>query len=62
VVGAKVVTDKDEVMMISSEGTIIRLEISGISRMGRNTQGVTLMRIREDTKLVTVAKVAYIEE
>lgn len=62
VVGAKVVTDKDEVMMINSEGTIIRLEISGISRMGRNTQGVTLMRIREDTKLVTVAKVAYIEE
>ena len=62
VVGAKVVTDKDEVMLISSEGIIIRLEINGISRMGRNTQGVTLMRVKEDTKLVSVAKVAYIVE
>jgi len=63
VIGAKVVTDQDEVMLISSEGIIIRLEIKGISRMGRNTQGVTLMRVKEDTNIVSIAKVAQeIEE
>ena len=57
-VGAKVVTDRDEVMLISSEGVIIRLEIKEISRMGRNTQGVTLMKVKDDTNIVSVAKVA----
>ncbi len=57
VIGAKVVTDNDEVMMISNQGVVIRLEISGISKMGRNTQGVTLMRVKEDTNIVSIAKV-----
>ncbi|SHJ39933.1 DNA gyrase subunit A [Geosporobacter subterraneus DSM 17957] len=63
VVGAKVVTDQDEVMLISTDGVIIRLQVKDISRMGRNTQGVTLMKVRQDTNIVSIAKVAQeIEE
>ncbi|MFZ5968727.1 MAG: DNA gyrase subunit A [Bacillota bacterium] len=58
VVGAKVVKDGDEVMLISIEGVIIRLEVKGISRMGRNTQGVTLMKVGKDNSIVSIAKVA----
>ncbi|QZY55046.1 DNA gyrase subunit A [Crassaminicella profunda] len=56
-VGAKVVKDDDEVMLININGVIIRLEVEGISRMGRNTQGVTLMRVDHDSNIVSIAKV-----
>ncbi|MCT4605896.1 MAG: DNA gyrase subunit A [Marinisporobacter sp.] len=56
-VGAKVVKDHDEVMLININGVIIRLEVKGISRMGRNTQGVTLMRVDHDSNIVSIAKV-----
>ncbi|MEW9122912.1 MAG: DNA gyrase subunit A [Thermotaleaceae bacterium] len=64
VIGAKVVNDQDEVMLISTDGVIIRLQVNGISRMGRNTQGVTLMKVRQDTNIVSIAKVAqeFVEE
>ena len=58
VIGAKVVNDQDEVMLISTGGVIIRLEAKTISRMGRNTQGVTLMKVRQDTNIVSIATVA----
>lgn len=57
VVGAKVVNDDDEIMIISLSGIIIRLRVSGISEMGRNTQGVTLMKMVEQDKVVALAKV-----
>ncbi|MGM0396150.1 MAG: DNA gyrase subunit A [Bacillota bacterium] len=59
IVSAKVVSDEDEVMMITLNGTIIRLAIKDITIMGRNTQGVTLMRTKED-KIVAVAR--YMED
>ncbi len=59
IVSAKVVSEQDEVMMITMNGTIIRLAIKDISIMGRNTQGVTLMRTKED-KIVAVAR--YMED
>ena len=59
IVAAKVVSNQEEVMMITLMGTIIRLAIKDISIMGRNTQGVTLMRTKED-KIVAVA--SYMEE
>ncbi|WP_409227365.1 DNA gyrase subunit A [Gudongella sp. SC589] len=59
IVSAKVVSDQDEVMMITMNGTIIRLAIKDITIMGRNTQGVTLMRTKED-KIVAVAR--YMED
>lgn len=61
IVSAKVVREKDEMMMISLRGTIIRLKAEEVSTMGRNTQGVTLMRIQdEEDRVVAVAK--YVEE
>lgn len=57
-VGAKVVNDEDEIMLISTDGVIIRLEVKQISRMGRITQGVTLMKVGQDTNIVSIAKVA----
>ena len=59
-VSAKVVDKEDEIMMISNCGTIIRLNVRDISEMGRNTQGVTLMKIKDNDEVVAVAK--YVEE
>lgn len=59
IVSAKVVSEHDEILMISLNGTIIRLGIGDISIMGRSTQGVTLMKMKED-KVVAVAK--YVED
>lgn len=56
IVSAKVIYENDEIMMISQSGIIIRLNTNDISAMGRNTQGVTLMKIDEDDKVVAVAK------
>ncbi len=59
IVSAKVIKKEDEIMMISLNGTIIRLRAEEISTMGRNTQGVTLMKMKDD-KVVAVAK--YVDE
>ncbi|TCO78072.1 DNA gyrase subunit A [Marinisporobacter balticus] len=56
-VGAKVVKNDDEIMLINTNGVIIRLEVKEISTMGRNTQGVTLMRVGQDVNIVSIAKV-----
>ncbi|WP_053955131.1 DNA gyrase subunit A [Inediibacterium massiliense] len=56
-VGAKVVTDDDEIMIINKSGVIIRLQVNEIPTMGRITQGVTLMRVDEDDYIVSIAKV-----
>lgn len=56
IVTARVVDDQDEIMMISLHGTIIRIIAKDISIMGRSTQGVTLMKIKEEDRVVSVAK------
>ena len=61
-IGIKVVSETDDVMMISSDGTIIRIPVKDISILGRNTQGVTLMRMPEGTKLVSITVVSEEEE
>ncbi len=58
VVGAKQVKTDDEVMLISSKGTLVRMRISEISLIGRNTQGVRLINLSEGELLVGVEKVA----
>ncbi len=55
IVSAKVVDDNDELMIISHNGTIIRITAKDISIMGRATQGVTLMKMNDD-KVVAIAK------
>ena len=57
IIGARTVTDDDEIMIINSEGIIIRLEVKDISKMGRNTQGVTLMKIEGENKAVAISLV-----
>ncbi|HZX21402.1 MAG TPA: DNA gyrase subunit A [Clostridia bacterium] len=54
-VGAKIVTEEDEVLLINNDGTIIRLEIGNISKLGRNTRGVILMKTEEDQFIVSIA-------
>ncbi|WP_019536881.1 DNA gyrase subunit A [Paenibacillus ginsengihumi] len=62
VVALKVVDDEEDLMIITASGTIIRTSIAGISLMGRNTQGVKLINVREDEEVSTVANVAKSEE
>ncbi|WP_207670870.1 DNA gyrase subunit A [Caloramator sp. E03] len=57
IVGAKTVKDSDEIMLINNNNIIIRLEVDQISRQGRNTMGVTLMKTKEDERIVSVAKI-----
>jgi DNA gyrase subunit A len=56
-VGAKQVDGDDDVMLISDGGTLVRTCASEISTLGRNTQGVTLIRLREGEKLVGLARI-----
>jgi DNA gyrase subunit A len=62
IVGIKVVNEDEEVMVITAEGIIIRLDVKDISSMGRTTQGVTMMRLDEKDSVVAMAKVVIREE
>ena len=57
VVGAKAVNEDDEIMIINTEGIIIRMECSGISVLGRITSGVKLINLRENEIVASIAKV-----
>lgn len=61
-VSAKVVKDNCEIMLISSEGIIIRMDINDISIMGRSTQGVTLMKLDKNDNVVALAKITVEDE
>ncbi|HEY6940323.1 DNA gyrase subunit A [Dokdonella sp.] len=56
-VGAALLDDSHEVMLISNQGTLVRTRAAEIARVGRNTQGVTLIRLPADESLVGVVKV-----
>src|SRR3989338_9185936 len=57
VVAIKCVSDKEEVMVVSQQGSIIRIPISGVGVIGRNTQGVRIMKLEEGDKVVSAALV-----
>lgn len=57
VVGLKVVRDDEDLMIITALGVLIRTSMSGISTMGRNTQGVRLINIKDTDEVATVARV-----
>ena len=61
-VGALPVADDDEIMLISSNGTLVRTGVSDISIMGRNTQGVRLIRVVSGQRLVGMARIEAIED
>ena len=62
VVGMAAVSDEDDVMMITSEGVIIRTHTAEISTFGRQTQGVRVMRLADDVKAASIAVTPHVEE
>ena len=61
IVGIRIVEEPDDVMLITDTGTIIRINVSEISILGRSTQGVTLMRTHEG-RVVSIEKITEKEE
>ncbi|MDH4110164.1 MAG: DNA gyrase subunit A, partial [Gammaproteobacteria bacterium] len=61
-VGALQVGDDDEIMLINSAGTLVRTPVSDISVIGRNTQGVRLIRLEAEERLVGLARIEPMEE
>jgi len=61
-VAIREVVDTDELMIITQKGVVIRLPISGVSVIGRNTQGVRLINLGEGDRVVDVARVAVQSE
>ena len=62
IVGLAVVSPADEIMFITKEGIMIRMQVEGISQMGRSTQGVRLMKLEENDSLVALAPIAASDE
>lgn len=61
-VALKMVTDDDDLMIINSEGTVIRIDTKEIATMGRNTQGVTLMKLDDEATVVSIARIRRDQE
>ncbi|NCP63214.1 MAG: DNA topoisomerase (ATP-hydrolyzing) subunit A [Paraglaciecola sp.] len=62
VVGAVQVNESDEIMLISDQGTLVRTRVSEVSTVGRNTQGVRLIRTIEGEHVVGLQRIDEIEE
>jgi len=62
VVSLKMVKTEEDLMIITSSGTLIRMSMDGISTMGRYTQGVKLIHIREEDAVATVSRIDKNEE
>jgi DNA gyrase subunit A len=62
VVGAVQVNDSDEIMLISDQGTLVRTRVEEVSTVGRNTQGVRLIRTIEGERVVGLQRIDEIEE
>lgn len=56
IIGIKIVNDNDDIMIITDTGIVIRINVKDISILGRNTQGVTLMRTSDGGKVINIAK------
>ncbi len=62
VIGATIVDEDDELVLITNSGILIRIETSGVSVVGRNTQGVKLINIEKDEKVVSIVRLPKHEE
>jgi len=62
VVGAVQVDENDEIMLISDQGTLVRTRVAEVSTVGRNTQGVTLIRTVEGEHVVALQRIDDIED
>ena len=61
-VGAIQLTEQQEILLISDQGTMVRTRASEVSQVGRNAQGVTLMRVADDEKLMAIESLDIIED
>lgn len=62
IAGCEIVNNEEDIMMITSDGIVIRTDINEISMFGRVTQGVRVMKLSDDVKVVSVAKAKKEEE
>lgn len=62
VVGSVMVSDEDEVMLITQKGKIIRLSVDQVRSTGRVTQGVKMINLEVEEKVVSIAKIASEKE
>ncbi len=60
-VGAVLVDSEDEVMLITDGGTLVRIKVSDVSVMGRDTQGVKVIRVSDDERLIGIERIASID-
>ncbi len=58
IISLRIVSTDDDLMVITENGIIIRMDMRGISQMGRSTQGVTIIKLEEDDYVVALAKVS----
>ncbi len=59
-VGAVLAEEEDEIMLITTRGTLVRTPVAGISEIGRNTQGVMLIRLGKGEKLAEIERIAHL--
>src|SRR6185436_10219631 len=62
VVGVRMVTDDDQIMLVTSGGKVIRLRVNEIRVIGRNTQGVRLIDLEEGERVASAARLAERED
>ena len=62
IVGAEMVDEQDQIMIINSDGILIRLQVEDISIYGRVTSGVKLMKTEDEVNVVSIAKINIDEE
>jgi DNA gyrase subunit A len=62
VIGAVQVCNDDEMMLITNHGTLVRIAVNDISEMGRNTQGVRLIRLTNEEMLAEIEKIEFIDK
>jgi DNA gyrase subunit A len=61
-VGAVLVEESDEIMLITDSGTLVRTPVADVSVMGRDTQGVRMIRVGEDERLVGIERIESLNE
>jgi DNA gyrase subunit A len=62
VIGVRMVTDEDQIMLVTSGGKVIRLRVNEIRLIGRNTQGVRLIVLEGGERVASVARLAERED
>jgi len=62
IVGMRIVDDKDDLLIITTSGTIIRQEVAKIRQIGRSTQGVRLIRLDKGDQVASIARVVRRDE